>query len=699
MKDYPRKNLRAVGLFSHGGAGKTSVGEAMLYLSGVNTRLGKVMEETSLLDFEPEEKKRKASIAVAVGNFDWNKHQLFLIDTPGDPNYISEANNALRAVDAGIFFVDAVDGVKILTEKLWLLAKELGIARAIFVSRLDRERADFEATLENLEKALEISVCPLTIPIGKESSFKGVVDLVRMKASLYPEDGSGKKQEQAIPEEMKDQAAQYREKMIEAIAESRDDLLEKYLEGETLKEEEILQALEQGVKNQKVIPLLCGSGVKNIGVDLLLDLIVNCFPNPLERSGVKGVNPKTNQELELKPLEAGPFCGLVFKTVADPYRGKLNLVRVFSGSQSADSNTYNSTKSVRERIGQMFWMNGDQPENVNPTRMGEIVAIPKLKETQTGDTLCVENNPVVLPPIVWPKPVISFAVVPKTQQDEDKLTMALNRLTEEDPTLQLRRDHQTNEFILSGMGQIHIELALERMKRKFGVEVLLKEPKIPYLETIRKVAQGEGKYRRQTGGRGQFGWCWLEVSPRPRGSGLEFEDAIVGGAIPRNYIPSVEKGVRDALEKGILAGYPMTDMNFKLYDGKYHEVDSSDMAFQIAGSLGIKAACEQAGMVLLEPITNVEVTVPDECIGDITGDLNRRRGRLAGVERHGSMQVIKAQVPMAEMLRYAPDLDSMTSGRGVFTMEFSHYEEIPPHIAEKIIQLAKKEKEKEKEEK
>jgi elongation factor G len=368
-------------------------------------------------------------------------------------------------------------------------------------------------------------------------------------------------------------------------------------------------------------------------------------------------------------------------------------VRVFSGSQPADSNTYNAAKGTRERIGQMFVLNGDQSEGINPARLGEIAAIPKLKETQSGDTLCIENTPVVLPPIVWPKPVISFAVVPKTQQDEEKLTQALNRLVEEDPTLQLKRDIQTNEMLLSGMGQIHIETALDRMKRKFGVEVTLKEPKIPYMETIRATATGEGKYRKQTGGRGQFGWCWLEVSPRPKGAGVEFEDAIVGGAIPRNFIPSVEKGVKDALEKGILAGFPMTDIKVKLYDGKYHEVDSSDMAFQIAGSLGLKLACEAAGMVLLEPIMNVEVTVPDEYTGDITGDLNRRRGRLAGVERIGNMQVIKAQVPLSEMLRYAPDLDSITSGRGLFTMEFSQYEEIPPHIAEKIVAAAKKAKE------
>jgi len=693
MKDFPRKNLRCFGFFSHGGGGKTSVGEAMLYLSGVNNRLGRVMDETAMLDFEPEEKKRKSSIAVAVGNFEWNKHLLFLVDTPGDPNFITEARNSLAAVDSAVFMVDAVDGVKILTQKLWAEAGDKGLGRAFFISKLDKERADFEAALDAIQKTFEITLCPVSIPIGKESGFQGVVDLVRMKACSYPEDGSGKRQEKEIPAEMSEDAKRYREKMIEAVAESRDDLLEKYLEGKELSAEEIAQALQEGVRSQKVFPLLCGSGVKNIGVDILMDVIVSSFPSPLERAMMKAKNQKTKQEVEVKPLEDAPFCGFVFKTVADPFRGKLSLVRVFSGSQPADSNTYNATKQTRERIGQMFLLNGDQSEGLNPARVGDIVAIPKLKETQSGDTLAYENNPVVLPGIEWPKPVISFAVVPKTQQDEEKLTQALGRLVEEDPTLQLKRDSQTNEMLLSGMGQIHIETALDRMKRKFGVEVTLKEPKIPYMETIRGTATGEGKYRKQTGGRGQFGWCWVEASPKAKGTGVEFEDAIVGGAIPRNYIPSVEKGVRDALEKGILAGYPMTDLKVKLYDGKYHEVDSSDMAFQIAGSLGVKIACEAAGMVLLEPIMNVEVTVPSEYTGDITGDLNRRRGRLAGVERIGNMQVIKAQVPLAEMLRYAPDLDSITSGRGVFTMEFSHYEEIPPHIAEKIIALAKRAKE------
>jgi len=693
MKEYPRKNLRVLGLFSHGGAGKTSLGEAMLYLAGVNNRLGKVDEETSILDFEPEEKKRHSSIAISVGHLEWNKHLVYLVDSPGDPNFITEAKNALRAVDSALILVDAVDGVKVLTEKLWEEASSLSLPRLLFISKLDRERADFDQTMEDIEKSFEISPCPLVVPIGKEQGFKGIVDLIRMKAYLYPEDGSGKKQESEIPEDLKEKVAGWREKLLEAVAESEDSLLEKYLEGEELSQEEIFQAIQKGLKEQKLYPVLCGSGVKNIGVDVLLDVIVNCLPGPLERVPLKGKNPKTEQEVEVVPGEDGDLCGLIFKTVADPYRGKLSLVRVFSGKQMADSLVYNASKDVKERVGQIFVLNGDQTEGVNRAQVGDVVAIPKLKETQTGDTLSSESNPVVLPEFKWPQPVISFAVVPKTQQDEEKLTQALSRLTEEDPTLQLKRDYQTNEFILSGMGQIHISIALERMKRKFGVDVDLKEPKIPYLETIRGTAKGEGKYRKQTGGRGQYGWCWLEISPLPRGAGFEFVDEIVGGAIPRNYIPSVEKGVREAMEKGILAGYPITDVRVRLYDGKYHEVDSSDLAFQIAGSLGFKSACEKAGMVLLEPIMNVEVTVPEECTGDVTGDLNRRRGRLLGVERKGSMQVIQAQVPLAEMLRYAPDLDSMTSGRGVFTMEFSHYEEVPPHIAEKIIAQAKKEKE------
>jgi len=697
-KEYDRQALRNVGLFSHGGAGKTSVGEAMLFCSGVTSRLGLVAEGTSILDYEPEAKNRVSSISLSVSALEWEKHKINLVDTPGDPNFVAEARNALRAVDAGVFLVDAVDGVKVLTIKLWAEAKELGLPAMLFVNKLDRERSDFAGALESIKTALEVTPCPLTIPLGEQDKLQGVVDLLRMKALLYEKDGSGKFKEGDIPAEAMDEAKKFREKMVETIAESDDALLEKYLEEGDLNPKELASALRVGVLAGKVVPLLCGSGVKNIGAHPLLHAIVSCFPSPLERPAIPAAELKSGAEVKREPKEDAPFSALVFKTIADPYRGKLTLFRVFSGVQMADTNTYNASKKLRERLGQILQLSGEAVEGVNSAKVGDIVAVAKLKETQTGDSLADEAHAVVLPVLSTTRPVISFAVVPKTQADEDKLTQALSKLIEEDPTLDLKRDIQTNEFILSGMGQVHIETALQKMQRKFGVGVNLKAPKVPYLETIRGTASAEGKYRKQTGGRGQFGWCWVEVSSLPRGSGVEFEDAIFGGSIPRQFIPSVEKGMRDAAAKGIIAGYPVTDFKLKLYDGKYHDVDSSDLAFQIAGSLGFKAAAEKAGVILLEPIMNVEITVPDECMGDVTGDLNRRRGRLQGMEGHAGAQVIKATAPLAEMLRYAPDLNSLTSGRGLFTMEFSHYEEVPPHIAEKVVAAAQREKKGEAEE-
>jgi len=698
MKDYERQVLRDVGLFAHGGAGKTSVAEAMLFCAGVTTRLGLVSEGNSVLDFAPEAKNRVSSISLAVTGLEWEKHKINLVDTPGDMNFVADARAALRAVDAAVFVVDAVDGVKVITGKLWGEALELGLPRLLFVNKLDRERADFEATLESIKTSLEVTPCPLTVPLGEQDKLQGVVDLVRMKALMYEKDGSGKYKEGEIPKEIADEVAEYREKMVEAVAESNDALLEKYLEEGDLNPKELAEALRAGVLAGKVVPLLCGSGVKNLGIQPLLRALVACFPSPLQRPAVKGTDAKTGAEAIRPAKEDAPFSALVFKTIADPYRGKLTLFRVFSGAQAGDSNTYNASKKVRERLGQILQLSGESAEGIGTARLGDIVAVAKLKETQTGHTLSDEANPLVLPGLPPTKPVISFAVMPKTQADEDKLTQALSKLIEEDPTLELKRDIQTNEFILSGMGQVHIETALAIMQRKFGVGVNLKAPKVPYLETIRGTASAEGKYRKQTGGRGQFGWCWVEVAPLPRGSGVEFEDAIFGGSIPRQFIPSVEKGMRDKAAKGIIAGYPVTDFKLRLYDGKYHDVDSSDLAFQIAGSLGFKAAAEKAGVILLEPIMNVEVTVPDECMGDITGDLNRRRGRLQGMEGRGGSQVIKATAPLSEMLRYAPDLNSLTSGRGLFTMEFSHYEECPSHIAEKVVAAAQREKKGEEEE-
>ena len=692
MKDYDRKSVRVVGLFSHGGAGKTSLAEAMLFSAGASSRLGRVDDGTSILDYEPEEKKRRSSTCMGFGHLEHNKHLLQFIDTPGDPNFVSEARSALRAVDIGLFLVDAIDGVKVLTEKLWQASMGAFHCRYIFVNKMDRERADFELALKGIHDVLGVQPCLLSIPIGREAGFKGVVDLLRMKALLYESDGSGKHREEEIPAEVAEEAADARKQLVEAVAESNDALLEKYLGEEEISAKELFAALGEGVKKGLLVPVLAGSALKNIGIKPLLDAIVETGVSPAERAPIKGTD-LAGTEIERPCAEEAPLSALVFKTISDPYRGKLSVFRVFSGKIQGDSTIYNSVKRGRERIGQMLAITGDASEQLNPARIGDIVAVAKLKDTGTGDTLTVENDPMVLPALPSPSRVISFAAVPKSKGDEDKLMISLNRLMEEDPTLGVKRDLRTNEFIIEGMGQVHIETSLEKMRRKYGVEVNLSAPKVPYLETIKRSAKGEGKYKKQTGGKGQFGWCWLEISPLDRSAGVEFEfdDAIKGGAIPNNFIPSVEKGVKDRMTKGVLAGYPVKYVKVRLYDGKYHEVDSSDMAFQIAGSLGFRAAAEQAGMVLLEPVMTVEVTMPGETAGDVIGDMNRRRGRLLGTDSAGNSQIIKAHVPLAEMLRYSPDLDSITSGRGMFTMEFDHYEEVPAHVAEKVIAASKKE--------
>lgn len=695
MKEYDRKSVRTTGLFSHGGAGKTSLAEAMLFTAGAVTRLGKVEDGTSVLDHEPEEKKRVSSVSMGFCHLEHNKCLYHVVDPPGDPNFVNEAMNALRAVDIGVFVVDAIDGVKVLTDKLWKESEGKLMARFIFVSKMDRDRADFDEAVKSVKDVLGIQPCPISIPIGKEAGFKGVVDLLKMKALIYESDESGKYNEGKIPEDMADEAEDARRQLVEAVAESDDALLEKYLEEVEISTKELYEALGTGVKNGTIVPLLAGSGTKNIGIKILLDVIAETGPSPLDRSPASGQGPD-DKEQERPSTEDAPFCALVFKTIFDPYRGKLSVFRIMSGKLQGDSNVVNSTREGKERIGQMFFLSGDATATVNPGRTGDIVAVAKLKDTQTGDTLCAEGDPIILPALSKSSPVISFAVTPRSKGDEDKLMISMNKLMEEDPTLGVRRDKQTGEFIIEGMGQVHIETSLEKMKRKFGVEVNLSSPKVPYLETIRKSSKGEGKYRKQTGGRGQFGWCWIEISPLDRGSGadFEFDNGIKGGAIPTTYIPSVEKGIKQRMEKGVLAGYPVKYVKARLYDGKYHDVDSSDMAFQIAGSLAFKAAAEEAGLLLLEPIVNADVTVPNECAGDVIGDLNRRRGRLLGTDAAGNSQTIKAQVPLAEMLRYSPDLDSITSGRGMFTMEFDHYDEIPAQVAEKVIAQSKKPEEK-----
>jgi elongation factor G len=599
----------------------------------------------------------------------------------------------MRVVDGVIISVSSVDGVGVQTEKIWDIANKKNLPRFIYVNKLDQERADFFSNIENLKGSFGSHVIPLQFPANQGVGFGSIVDLTKMKLLKF-EEGSGKLSEAEIPSELMDKADELREKLIEASAESNDQLLERYLEGEELKDTEIKESLKQGILSGNVCPVLCGSATKNIGIQPLLDLIIECIPSPGEIAEVKGTDPKKKETVSRKPLANEPFSALVFKTVSDPYAGKLNFFRVYSGTLSSDSSVLNAGRDGKERIGQILSLLGKNQKPVPSVTVGDFAAVAKLKETNTGDTLCDEKNPIVFEPIKFPDSVISFAIVPKSKGDEEKVSTALTKLREEDPTLKVGRDAQTNELMISGMGQIHLEVIVDRLKRKFGVEVDIKTPKVPYKETIKKSTKLQGKYKKQSGGRGQYGDCWLELQPLPKGKGFEFVDQIVGGVIPRQYIPAVEKGVVEAMNQGPLAGYPVVDIKVTVYDGSYHTVDSSEMAFKIAGSMALKKGILEASPILLEPIMNMEVIVPDEFMGDVIGDLNSKRGKILGVDSMNKNQKIKAQVPMAEILSYSSILTSLTGGRGMFTMEFSHYEEVPPHIADTII----KEKEAQKEE-
>jgi elongation factor G len=577
------------------------------------------------------------------------------------------------------------------TEKVWKFANDFNLPRAIVVNRLDRERADFFRTLESLDRRLKGRIVPLQIPVGEEGGFQGFVDLGRLKAILYRD---GKPAEADVPADLAERAKEWREKLVEAAAETDDELLNKYLEDGALGEPEMLQALRAGIAGGKIVPVLCAAATKSIGVQPLLDLFVHEFPSPADRGEVGGTDLKTKQAATRAPDPKAPVTAIVFKTLSDPHVGKLSLFRVVSGTLRSDSTLLNPTRSARERMGHVSWLQGKATKPVEALGPGEIGVVAKLKETLTGDTLCEEAQPFELPRITFPEPAISFAIQPKTRGDEDKISNALARIAEEDPTIHYHFDPETKQLLVAGVGSLHVEMVVERMKRKYNVDVNLLPPRIPYKETVKGRAEGQGKYKKQTGGRGQYGDTWLRVEPLQRGGGFEFVDDIFGGAIPRNFIPSVEKGVRDCMKRGILAGYPIVDLKVTLYDGSYHDVDSSDMAFQIAASLGLQKVFMDAHPILLEPIMTVEVTTPSDHAGDVIGDLNSRRGRILGMEPAGETAVVRASVPMAEMLTYEPSLRSMTGGRGGYSMEFSHYEEVPAFLAEKVIKDAKTEKEK-----
>lgn len=680
--------LRTIAIVGQGGAGKSQLAEAMLYTAGAVKSLGRPDDGSSSLDFEPEELSRHITISSAFHHLSWKKTDVILANTPGYAAFLPETFATLSAVDAAVFVVSPGGDLKVEAQKVFDELRKLELPRIAFVSRLDRERTSFAAALADLEKALGAKPLALTLPIGEEAGFNGVIDLLAMKALVYA-DATGKPREEDLAGDLKSRADEARTRLIEAVVETDDALLEKYLEQGALTDDELRAALRNAVISGQLTPVLAGSGAKNIGVGPLLDAVAALLPAPKDRPAHRGTGPSNGAVIERPHDPAAPFSAQVFKTIIDPFAGKLSIMRVVSGHVATDAHVLNSTRNAKEHFGHLLRLEGRKQAPINAADAGEIIAVAKLKETTTGDTLCDEKAVVIYPVREKPAPVISFAIRPKTRADEEKSSIALQRLVEEDPALETHRDPQTHEIILSGTGQMHIEVTVEKLKRKFNVEVELQAPKVPYLETIKGRAEAQGKYKRQSGGRGQYGDCWLRIEPLPRAGGFEFVDEIVGGAIPRQFIPSVEKGVRNTLAEGFIAGYPMVDIKVTVYDGSFHEVDSSDMAFQIAASMALKNALEKAKPILLEPIMAVDVTCPDECMGDVIGDLNARRGRVLGMDSKGGAQVIKALAPMAEILKYAPDLRSLTSGRGAFEVRFHHYDEVPAPIAEKIIKEAR----------
>ena len=688
MKGYPVDRIRNVSVVSHGGAGKTSFLEAVLYICGMTSRLGRVDNETSNLDYDPSEVRRKITISSKLVPCEWKGNKINFMDTPGYADFIGEVRCAMRVSDGALVLIDSVAGVEVQTEVVWEFAEEYRLPRIVLVNKMDRENANFYGALESLRKSFGSSLIPIHIPIGAESGFRGVVDLISMKAYVYEGD-MGRASEVEIPDELMGRASEYREMIMDSVAEMDDSILERYLEGGEISQEELKSGLSKAVLEGRIIPVTCGSAIRLIGISNILDAIIDYIPDPVQRGEAFAFTP-SQEKVSLTPSEDGPLAALVFKTVVDPYVGKMSFFRVYSGSMRSDTYVYNANKGREERIGQLFWLIGKKQEQCEVVGPGDIGVVAKLQETETGDTLCTRDNQLLIEPISFPEPVFSMAFEPKTKGDEDKLSMALMRLAEEDPTLKVRRDPEAGQTIVSGMGDIHLDVVLEKLKTKFGVDVLLELPKVPYRETIRTRAEAEHKHKKQTGGHGQYGHVFLRLEPLPRGGGYEFVDEIFGGAIPKQYIPGVEKGVKEAMQEGVLAGYPVVDVRVTLYDGSYHVVDSSELSFKIAGSQAFKKAMQAASPVLLEPIMNLEVIVPENFMGDVIGDLNGRRGRILGMESKGSLSIIKAQVPMAEILKYAIDLRSLTQGRGRFSVSFSHYEEVPDHIAQGIMERARK---------
>lgn len=688
-REFSLEKTRNIGIMAHIDAGKTTTTERILYYTGRIHKIGETHEGASQMDWMEQEQERGITITSAATTAQWKDHRINIIDTPGHVDFTVEVERSLRVLDGAVAVLDAQSGVEPQTETVWRQATTYGVPRIVFVNKMDKIGADFLYSVSTLHDRLQANAHPVQLPIGAEDNFEGIIDLIEMNATFYGDDLGTKIEVREIPDEYRDQAEEYHEKLLEAVAEVDEDIMEKYLGGEEISKEELKAAIRKATCNVEFFPVLCGSAFKNKGVQLMLDAVVDYLPAPTDVPSIKGTLPDTGEEVFRHSSDDEPFSALAFKVMTDPFVGKLTFFRVYSGTLSAGSYVKNSTKNKRERIGRILQMHANHRKEIDMVYAGDIAAAVGLKDTTTGDTLCDDNNPVILESMEFPEPVIQLSVEPKSKADQDKMTTALQKLQEEDPTFRAHTDPETGQTIIEGMGELHLDIIVDRMKREFKVEANIGAPQVAYRETFRKSAKVQGKFVRQSGGRGQYGDVWIEFSPNEEGKGFEFENAIVGGVVPREYIPAIQAGLEDAMQRGVLAGYPLVDIKAKLYDGSYHDVDSSEMAFKVAASLALKNAASKCDPVLLEPVMKVEIVIPEEYLGDIMGQVTARRGRVEGMEARGNAQVVRAIVPLSEMFGYATALRSSTQGRGVFTMTFDHYEEVPKSIAEEIIKKNK----------
>jgi len=688
-REFSLENTRNIGIMAHIDAGKTTTTERVLYYTGRIHKIGETHEGASQMDWMEQEQERGITITSAATTAQWKGNRVNIIDTPGHVDFTVEVERSLRVLDGAVAVLDAQSGVEPQTETVWRQATTYGVPRVVFVNKMDKIGADFLYSLKTLHERLQANAHAIQLPIGAEDQFEGIIDLVEMKATFYGNDLGTDIEDREIPEEYKDLADEYREKLVEAVAELDEDLMEKYLGGEEITKEELKAAIRKGTVNVEFYPVICGSAFKNKGVQKMLDAVIDYLPSPLDVPAIKGTIPDSDEEVTRPSSDDQPFAALAFKVMTDPYVGKLTFFRVYSGTLSSGSYVQNSTKGKRERVGRILQMHANSREEITEVHAGDIAAAVGLKDTTTGDTLCDDKNLVILESMEFPEPVIELSIEPKSKADQDKMTTALQKLQEEDPTFRAHTNQETGQVIIAGMGELHLDILVDRMRREFKVEANVGAPQVAYRETFRSSASVEGKFSRQSGGRGQYGHVWIEFAPNEEGKGFEFENAIVGGVVPREYIAPVQAGLEDALDRGVLAGYPLVDIKAKLFDGSYHDVDSSEMAFKIAASMALKNAASKCNPVILEPVMKVEVIIPEEYMGDIMGNITSRRGRVEGMEARGNAQVVRAMVPLSEMFGYATTLRSSTQGRGVFSMTFDHYEEVPKSISEEIIKKNK----------